>query len=191
MIQVSDGLGSMVGMTIFKWSLTLGCVGFGIYSGWEVALPLNCILLPGNLIRFLVINKLGAKLRQKGEALYTAAGRASEEALGGIRIVWAFNAIKQEFQRYADKINVVSKFSIRSHAVVGICRAFAEFIIVAGHAFGIWRFIQLHEKYEEERRYEVEQFFKVYMTTLQGAYHFGHGEDLSAEGDFCNGKSAS
>jgi len=181
MIQVSDGLGSMVGMTIFKWSLTLGCVGFGIFSGWEIALPLNCILLPGNLIRFLVINKLGAKLRQKGETLYTAAGKASEEALGGIRIVWAFNAIKHEFKRYVDKIQVVANFSIRSHAVVGICRACAEFIIVGGHAFGIWRFIFLHEEHEDEldgfgrRQYDVRQFFHVYMATLQAAYHFGHG----------------
>ena len=179
MIQVSDGLGSMVGMTLFKWSLTLGCVGFGVYSGWEVAVPLNCILLPGNLIRFLVINKLGARLRQRGETLYTAAGRASEEALGGIRIVWAFNAIKQEFRRYVDKIVVVANFSIRSHAVVGICRAFAELIIVCGHAFGIWRFITLHDQYAAERRYEVMQFFQVYMTTLQAAYHFGHGDKIT------------
>lgn len=82
-------------------------------------------------------------LNEKQTKYNTLASSVAEEAISGIRTVFAFNGQQKEIDRYDSKLTLAMKFGCRRNFVQGISLAIHWGCVYMSLAYGLWYGVQL------------------------------------------------
>ncbi|PRP79299.1 ABC transporter B family member 11-like [Planoprotostelium fungivorum] len=131
---VQDAISERAGDTLRSLASFIGGLAVAFSQGWRLALViLGCLPLigiaGGLMIRFVM------KFSSSRQDAYADAGAIAEQAIGGVRTVYAFSMQKRFQERYDNFVEIAKVASMKAGISIGF--GFATFMFMLFSSFGL------------------------------------------------------
>ena len=133
-IIIQDGMSEKLAIGIQSAAAFVAGFCVALYYTWQLTLLLLAVVP----VMITIVACAAAFGPKASSDTYNAAGSAAQEALGGIRTVFAFGAEKRESDRYAKSVGQAEVEGIKKATSTGAIAGFFIFVMWNTYALGLW-----------------------------------------------------
>ncbi|CAG8553074.1 9962_t:CDS:10, partial [Ambispora gerdemannii] len=164
-----EGVSEKVGMIIQYIVTFISAFVIGFVKGWKLALVLCCVI-PLLALAGGAMSKAMAETTTDGQDAHAGAGAVAEQAISGVRTVFAFGGEKHEIKRYFAQLQVAYKSGKRKAIISGLGLGSIFLIMFCTYGLGFWYGSRLVERREKTGGEVLNTFFAV----MFGAFTLGN-----------------